>query len=72
MLVAATTVLAGPAQAHRRFGWAASQGIAFDVTVIAAALAFGPVFAVTAPTVAFVAGRDGRTRRRRVSAPGRG
>lgn len=56
VLVAATNVLAGTAQGHRRFGWAAAQGIPFNVTVIAAALVFGPVFGVTALAVAFVVG----------------
>ena len=56
VLIAATNVLAGAAQGHCRFGWAAAQGIPFNVTVIAAALLLGPVYGVTALAVAFVVG----------------
>lgn len=56
VLVAATNVLAGTAHGHRRFGWAAAQGIPFNVTMIGGALLFGPVYGVTALAVAFVVG----------------
>jgi putative peptidoglycan lipid II flippase len=55
-LIAATNVLAGAAQGHRRFGWAAAQGIPFNVALIVAALGFGRVYGVTALAVAFVVG----------------
>ncbi len=58
MLITATNVLAGAAQGHRRFGWAAAQGIPFNVTVIAGALLLGPV---GAPTVGIGWDLDERT-----------
>jgi putative peptidoglycan lipid II flippase len=55
-LIAATNVLAGAAQGHRRFGWAAAEGIPFNLVLIVGALAFGQVYGVTALAVAFVVG----------------
>jgi putative peptidoglycan lipid II flippase len=55
-LIAATNVLAGAAQGHRRFGWAAAQGIPFNIALIVGALAFGRLYGVTALAVAFVVG----------------
>ncbi|MGK5112317.1 murein biosynthesis integral membrane protein MurJ [Geodermatophilus sp. CPCC 205506] len=55
-LIAATNVLAGAAQGHRRFGWAAAQGIPFNIALIVAALGFGSVYGVTALAVGFVVG----------------
>ena len=56
VLIAATNVLAGAAQGHRRFGWSAVQGVPFNLTMIVAALVFGPMYGVTALAVAFVVG----------------
>ncbi|MGY1689395.1 murein biosynthesis integral membrane protein MurJ [Geodermatophilus sp. SYSU D01105] len=55
-LIAATNVLAGAAQGHRRFGWAAVEGIPFNLALIVGAVAFGRAYGVTALAVAFVVG----------------
>ncbi|MGR6966597.1 murein biosynthesis integral membrane protein MurJ [Geodermatophilus sp. URMC 61] len=55
-LIAATNVLAGAAQGHRRFGWAAAEGIPFNLALIVGAVVFGRVYGVTALAVAFVVG----------------
>lgn len=56
LLVAATNLLAAIAQAHRRFFWAAAEGVPFNVVMIAAAAGFGPRYGVTALAVGFVVG----------------
>lgn len=56
VLIGATNVLAGVAHAHRRFGWSATEGIVFNVVMIAVALAAGQRYGVLALAVAFVLG----------------
>jgi len=56
VLIAGTNLLAAAAQAHRRFFWAAMQGIPFNLTMVVAAAVFGPRYGVAALAVGFVAG----------------
>lgn len=56
VLITGANVLAAVAQSHRRFFWAGSQGIPFNVVMIVAAAVFGPVHGVIALAVGFVVG----------------
>lgn len=56
VLVSGTNLLAAAAQARRRFFWAGVQGIPFNITMIVAAVGFGPTFGITALAVGFVVG----------------
>jgi putative peptidoglycan lipid II flippase len=56
VLIAGTNLLAGAAQAHRRFFWAGVQGIPFNLVMIVAAAVFGPRYGVAALAVGFVVG----------------
>jgi putative peptidoglycan lipid II flippase len=56
VLIAGTNLLAAAAQAHRRFFWAAFQGVPFNLVMIVAVAVFGPRYGVTALAVGFVAG----------------
>ncbi|MDQ3468381.1 MAG: murein biosynthesis integral membrane protein MurJ, partial [Actinomycetota bacterium] len=60
VLIAGTNLLAGIAQAHRRFFWSGVQGIPFNVVMIVAAAVFGPRYGVRALAVGFVAGSGAR------------
>lgn len=60
VLIGATNVLAGAVQAHGRFGWSATQGIAFNVIMVAAALTLGQRYGVVVLAVAFVVGSAAR------------
>lgn len=56
VLVAGTDLLAGLAQAHGRYFFAAVQGIPFNIVMIGAAAIAGPKFGVVALAWGFVAG----------------
>jgi putative peptidoglycan lipid II flippase len=56
VLIAATNLLAGVAQAHGRFFWFAVQGIPFNITMIAFAALLGPRIGVLALAIGFVVG----------------
>ena len=56
VFIAGTNILAAAAQAHRRFAWAGSQGISFNLVMIAAAGWFGGRFGIEALAVGFVVG----------------
>jgi putative peptidoglycan lipid II flippase len=56
VLIAATNLLAGVAQAHGRFFWGAVQGIPFNVTMIGFAAVLGPRVGVLALAIGFVVG----------------
>lgn len=56
VLVSGTNLLAAAAQARRRFFWAGVQGIPFNLTMIVAAVGFGPTYGITALAVGFVIG----------------
>jgi putative peptidoglycan lipid II flippase len=56
VFVAGTNILAAAAQAHGRFAWAGSQGISFNLVMIAAAGWFGGHFGIEALAVGFVVG----------------
>lgn len=60
VLVAGTNLLAGLAHAHRRFAWAALEGVPFNLVMIAAAALFGPRYGVVALAVGFVVGSGAR------------
>lgn len=60
VLIAATYLLAGFAQAHRRFFWSGVQGIPFNVVMILAAALLGPRYGVRALAVGFVVGSVAR------------
>jgi putative peptidoglycan lipid II flippase len=56
VLIAATNILAALAQSHRRFLWAGSQGVVFNLVMIVAAGAFGPRYGVVALAIGYVVG----------------
>ena len=56
VFIAGTNILAAAAQAHRRFAWSGSQGISFNLVMIAAAGWFGGHFGIEALAVGFVVG----------------
>lgn len=56
VLIAGTNLLAGLVQAHGRFGWSGLQGVPFNLTMIAAAVLFGPAYGVIALAWGFVVG----------------
>ncbi|GGK77818.1 murein biosynthesis integral membrane protein MurJ [Ornithinimicrobium pekingense] len=56
VLIAATDLLAGLAQGHGVFRWAALQGVPFNVVMIAAAALLGPRLGVVALAWGFVVG----------------
>ena len=60
VLISGTNLLAAAAEAHRRFFWSAIQGITFNLTMIVAAVVFGPRYGVYALAVGFVVGSAAR------------
>jgi putative peptidoglycan lipid II flippase len=60
VLISGTNLLAAAAEAHRRFFWSAIQGIPFNLTMIVAAVVFGPRYGVYALAVGFVVGSAAR------------
>lgn len=60
VLVAATNLLAGLAQAHRRFFFSALEGVPFNLVMIAAAGVLGPRYGISALAAGFVTGSAAR------------
>lgn len=56
VLIAATNLLAAFGHAHGRFRWAALEGIPFNLTMIVAAVVFGPRYGAYALVAGFVLG----------------
>ena len=56
LFVAGTNILAGGAQAYGVFGWAALQGIPFNLAMIVAALALSPILGIRSLALGFAVG----------------